>query len=309
MLMNRLLVPLIVLILSSSTLLNPMVEQGDTLQYRVIKSNVSAQIDEHSVSVRGFNFNGLLFKPRTSVDVFVGNLHTGMDGTCSIGDNSDLFGYTDWMFLLSIENFVKRTSILTYSLGNLWAGEDLSKGVYFWLYPYIEPTNDNWLAIENIGATLNSTLDAYSSLGNDIRFNYIYEETPDQIYFETWNEGITNGTIDPILGLPFHLPQNCTFSNQFQISFAKDSGLMLGMRFKGYVISETDLNSIDVNMDYQIEKKGYNLPRFNFSSNIWSHLGFIAIYVLIPVILISLTVFLFRKRKRDSNTSVIEPIR
>ncbi len=299
MLMNKLFVLLIILILSSSTLLNPMVEQGDTLQYKNIKSNVSAQIEENSVSVRGFRFYGLPYKPRTSVEVIVGNLHSGMTANYTIDDNSHSISYTANTFLVSIKYFTFKTSILAISLNTNWEFVDLSNGLPFFLFPYIEPTNDNWLAIKNIGANLNSTLNAYSLLGNDIQFNYIYEETPEQIYFETWNEGITNGTIDPILGLPFNLPQNCTFSNQFQISFAKDSGLLLGMRFKGYVTSETDLNSINVNMDYQIEKKGFNLPRFTFSSNIWSHPGFIAIYVLIPVILISLTVFLSRKRKRD----------
>jgi len=194
---HKLLVPIIVLILSSSMLLNPMVEEGDTIKYRVIKSNVSAQIDENSISVRGFKFNGLLYKPRTVVDVFVESIHTGMNGKYSIGDNINLVGYTDWMFLVSIENLVKRTSIITYSLNTLWEYEDLSKGVYFWLFPYIEPTTDNWIGLENIGANLNGTLD----------------ETIEKIYFETWNEGITNGIIDPILGLPFNLPQNCTFSN------------------------------------------------------------------------------------------------
>ena len=296
MLMQKMLVPLIVLVLSSSILLNPMVEQGDTIKYRVIKSNVSAEIDENSISVRGFKFNGLN-KPRTVVDVFVESLHTGMNGKYSIGDYINLFGYTDWMFLLSIENLVKRTSILTYSLNTLWEGEDLSKGVYFWLFPYIEPTTDNWIGLENIGANLNGTLDAYSLLGNDMQYNYIYEETIEKIYFETWNEGITNGIIDPILGLPFNLPQNCTFSNQFQISFAKETGLLLGMRFKGSVISETDLNSIDVNMDYKIEKTGFNLPRFKLNTSIWSHPGLITIYVLVPVIIISTVVYILRKKK------------
>ncbi len=298
-LMNRMLVPLIVLILSSSTLLNPMVEQGDTLQYQVNKSNFSAQIDENTVSIRGFKFHGLFYKPRTSVDVFVGNLHTGMNANYSIGDNSYSTGYVASWFFASINHFTVRTSMFTHSINSLWDDEYLSLGLPFWLYPYLEPTTDNWLALENIGTNLNNTLEVYSLLGNDIRFNYIYEETPDHIYFETWNEGITNGTIDPILGLPFNLPQNCTFSNQFQISFAKDSGLMLGMRLRGHVISETDLNSIDVNMDYQIEIKGFNLPRFNFSSNIWSHPGFIAIYVLIPVITVSFAVFFSQKRKKN----------
>jgi len=69
------------------------------------------------------------------------------------------------------------------------------------------------------------------------------------------------------------------------------------MRFKGYVILETDLKNIDVNMDYKIEKTGFNLPRFKLGTSIWSHPGLITLYVLVPVIIISTVVYVLRKKK------------
>lgn len=289
---------------SSVFSLSTQLAVGDILHYQVVQAKISATVGENSISTNEFYFNGGSYPRMTKVDVNVTYFGEGFTGRYIINGNNRTRGYTVDSLKIILQQFSIRTSIFTKSLINFWEGENFDDGLYFVLYPYIDPIDDSWDYLQTLGNTSLNELAEYKTLGHDLEGDFIFTDKNDVIYFETWNTGTVNGQYDELLGYPYGLPVNCSFLNRFQIAFEKTTGVLLGMYMKGWTKGEISSGIVDLSMDYQIKQVGYNLPWFKIKNT-----ARILVSILVPVIAIgsvSILVVLVIRKRRMKNTVDIQ---
>ncbi|NHK30366.1 MAG: hypothetical protein FK730_03380 [Asgard group archaeon] len=289
---------IIFLLLLIHTPICAQIEVGDILYYKVITSKVSAEIGENKITTKGFSFDGEKFPSGTKVKVTVNYVGGGMNGLFEIGENSRSFGYTTGFLESKLQQFIKRTSLLTTSLLADWERENFENGFYFYLYPYIDPINASWEFLDSIGKEMMTEMQAYEAMGHVLMNEYRFEESVSNVYLETWNYGEIIGQYDDEIGFPYDLPVNSIFYNRFQISFEKTTGKLLGMRMKGSVENNNVSQPIDVAIDYQIENEKYNLPFFKLNNNKPILISiFIPISTLVIIFPVVFTILFIRKKK------------
>ena len=290
---------------SSTVSLSTQLAVGNILHYQVVQTNISAIVGENNVSTNEFYFNGESYSRMTKVDVNVTYFGEGFTGRYIINDNNRTRGYTVDSLKIILQQFTIRTSIFTKSLIDFWDRENFDDGFYLVLYPYIDPIDDSWNYLQTLGNASLNELAEYKALGHDLEGDFTFTDINNVIYFETWNTGIVNGQYDELLGYPFGLPENCSFLNRFQIAFEKTTGVLLGMHMKGWTKGEIPSGNVDLSMEYQIERVGYNLPWFKIKNN-----ARILVGILVPVIAIgsvSIPVILVIHKRRMKNIVDIQP--
>ena len=295
---------LLILIILVSTILpkntSAAVTIGDTYHYKVVSSRISALAGSNSVKSRGIYFYGDNYPVGSIVDVYVTSIGDGFVANLSIGDNSRLYSYSMEYIKHILFDLLTMASYYTYALILSWNNAYFEEGFYLKLYPYIKPTEEYWSFLNDTGDLLVTELKEYEDLGHSIKYDYLFEDSNNKIYFETWNKGQVNGEIDAVLGYPFGLPANCYFENRFQIVFEKSTGLLLGMHLKGETKGEIDQGAVKINLNFKIEKTNYNLPLFKLANK-----TSLTIYIFIPICSVAIgcgSYFIIRKIVRKRTT-------
>ncbi|NPE09131.1 MAG: hypothetical protein GNW80_12675 [Asgard group archaeon] len=277
---------------------------GDVSTYKITNSKIYLASGSNFVSAKGFRFKGTNYPSKTKVDFSVNYVGGGINGNFTIGNESFFIGYLENWYTTLVPFFMRYTSIIVYRSVYLWSMHNFTNGLYFNIYPYINPTAENHEFFENLGEDFLSAFESVSQDYPGLEYNYRYSEKNNIVYFESWLGGEISGVYGPAIGYSFDYLAEVEFGNNFHIAFDKVSGLVTGFGFRGWTMGVLNDQAVKVSLEYQYQLVGYRLPRYTLGTykDYLSSIGLIVSSVLIPTIIIAVSIPVivkYRKKKKQ----------
>lgn len=273
---------------------------GDVYSYKMMNSKIYLASGSNFISAKGFRFKGTNYPSKTKADFSVNYVGGGINGNFTIGTESLLIGYLEDWYTALVPFYMRYTSIIVYRSIYLWSMHNFSNGLFFNIYPYINPTAENHEFFENLGENFLSDFATVSQDYPGLEYNYRYFEKDNIVYFESWLGGEISGVYGPAIGYYYDYLAEVEFGNNFHIAFDKVSGLVTGFGFRGWTNGVLNGQDVKVSLEYQYQLVGYRLPRYTFGTykDFLPSIGLIVSSVLVPIIIIAVCVPVIVKYRR-----------
>jgi hypothetical protein len=184
-----------------------------------------------------------------------------------------------------------------------WEVYNLEVGMYFDIIPYVYLSVENLNYFAELGENFISTCESNFTDQPGVTYDYSFDNSTENIYFESWLGGDLVGNYTSYLGglggTPEIYSADLSFGNNFQVTINKTTGIIVGMGYRGWTKGQLNQSSVKVSMEYEYEYTSYKLPRFSFGTYRNYFMGFKILYGIIPLgIGVGIFVPLYYRRKK-----------
>lgn len=269
--------------------INAELDVNDFFIYEIESSKFYAKIDQNETIIKNYKFGSHEFPVGTEINATVTDINIGVEFTFLI-ENYSRIGYlsSNWFAVLG-EIYTYFTTYQTMTLVEDW--DDLWKveTVLFQLKPYIDPSPLNLDFLSSLGDTITNSMYVWKFHNPNLEYEFDYIDSEGVIYFESWFGGNINNDFGTIIGFTSSYQSTFDFGNNFQLSLNKQTGVVQGFGFQGWVDGVINNKQVKVSLEMQYELAGYNLPKYayglyrNFASGFGLLITLFTLILLIPI--------------------------
>ncbi|MHA1126856.1 MAG: choice-of-anchor S family protein [Candidatus Heimdallarchaeota archaeon] len=278
---------------------------SDSFVYEITDTNLYVDIGENHYQKDGFLFSGDLYPEHTKVYITIDYIiDTGIMFNFSI-DDSWRYGYisSNWFDVLGLD-FSYYTLYYTYLMVESWGNGFWLDSTLYQIKPYIEPIYGDYLNdLDSLGSDICEFFGQWWYKYPDIECDYIFTESNDIYYFESW----VGGKIDALFGNDItdgtDFPTDIKFGNSMHLAVNKTSGLVHGFGRRGWIKGEINNLPVKSSMSCEYVLEGFDFQDYQLGT--MRYFGEVNLYlaVLLPVsilvIIVPVIVYFVRKKKFD----------
>ena len=251
------------IILSASTLNSIYnVSEGLEVSYEIVHSEIDAEIEDAKFSGNGFVLEGQVFECKEIVTTEVVSVSDfSICWKIKKNDFSETYYITTLGYYNRYIDFLSATINTAIDLIDDWENSQYKFGYGLPLFPFIDPSEDTWDYLSNIGKFMSYTIGNTTSSATKFKIDcdFDYWEESDNIYVEGYN----GGKID---GLLYLNDFDITYESLLLSSYEKSTGILNGMRIAGFCVGTINSIEVDFVINFYCLRLGYSLPYFQFGT-------------------------------------------
>lgn len=240
---------------------------GHTEIYRVESSYMDVKVDDNVYTGDGFVFASNEFScPQTVHVELVSYNAERVYWKTTIDDWTEQQYINSWEYIEHIlyDFIISPIEHAVYfsTVGTQGPLPFYDAGFGFWLFPFFNPSESLWLYLENLEDEISNAVLNYTGSGIDIDVKYDYWEDSGNVHIESWNGGVFDGNVYE------NVPINVSFENSFICSFEKSTGILNGMKIRGFCVGTVTTfvmtHEVDLIVDYHVTRQGFSLPDYQY---------------------------------------------
>lgn len=236
------------------------VAEGLEVSYEIIRSEVSANIEGTKIKGNGFVLEGHVFECKEIVTTEVVSVSDfSVSWKIKKSDYSETYYITSLGYYNKYIDFLSASLNAAMDLTNEWEETQYRFGYGLPLFPFIDPSEDTWNYLSNIGTYMSNTIGNLTTTGINIDYSFDFWEESATVYLEGFSGGIINGVL-------FSEDFDVTYESLILTSYEKSTGILNGMRIAGFCQGTINSIEVDLIINYYCQRLGYSLPPFQYGT-------------------------------------------